>query len=64
MKPLQTGQHWDVKGKQIEITAIGKLLVNYRLTKHCGMRRPFNFVESKADLEKYLKDQKAIVVKA
>ncbi|MBI3849392.1 MAG: hypothetical protein HY298_03725 [Verrucomicrobia bacterium] len=63
MKPLETGQVWRVAELNLQVGMIGKWLVHYKLAKPDAVRIP-NSVGGKATVEKYLKENKAVLVKA
>ena len=61
-KPLAPGQAWRVLGLILRVEMVGKLLVHYKLAKPDAIRMP-NLVNSKATIEKYLKHNKAVLVR-
>jgi len=63
MKPLETGQLWRMAGSNLQVGLVGKLLVHYKLAKPDAVRIP-NSVSAKATVEKFLKKNKAVLVKA
>lgn len=64
MTPLETGQLWKMNDSRVEITMVGKLLVHFRHFRGDAKRTSHTSLQSKADLEKYLKKHKAVVVSA
>jgi hypothetical protein len=61
-KPLEDGQTWRVAGMNLQVNLVGKLLVHYKLAKPDAVRIP-NLVNSKATIEKYLKKNKAVLIR-
>jgi hypothetical protein len=62
LPPLETGQVWRVAaGLHVHVGMIGKLLVNYKLAKPNAVRVP-NSVAGKSTLEKYLKENKGVLI--
>jgi hypothetical protein len=59
---LETGQLWRVAEMNLRVGLVGKMLVHYKLAKPTAVRIP-NSVSAKATLEKYLKKNKAVLVK-
>ena len=62
-KPLEAGQTWEVAGLNLQVSLVGKMLVHYKLAKPGAVRIP-NLVNGRATIEKYLKKNKAVLVKA
>ena len=60
--PLADGQVWRMNELQLQVDLVGKLLVHYKLAKPDAVRIP-NSISSKASIEKYLKKNKAVLVK-
>ena len=60
-KPLETGQVWRMEDSHLDIDLVGKYLVHYKLIKHQAKRTPMSLSNIKA-VEKYLKDNKAVLV--
>ena len=58
--PLQTGQVWELEGSNVHIGLIGKTLVHYKHFKGDTKRAPIS-LSGKTVLEKYLKENKAIL---
>ena len=63
LKPLETGQVWRVAEMNLQVGMIGKWLVHYKLAKPDAVRIP-NSCSARAAVEKYLKKNKAVLVKA
>ena len=61
-QPLETGQLWRVADLNLRVGMIGKILVHYKLARPNAIRIP-NSVSGKTTLEKYLKDNKGVLVK-
>ena len=61
-QPLETGQVWRVTGLNFEVGLIGKWLVHYKVSKPNAVRIP-NRVGGRTDIEKYLKKNKAVLIK-
>jgi hypothetical protein len=62
LQPLETGQVWRVMGLKLEVGLIGKWLVHYKLSKPNAVRIP-NSVGGRTTIEKYLKKNKAVLIK-
>ena len=60
-KPLETGQVWRMEDSHLDIDLVGKYLMHYKLIKHQAKRTPRSLSSIKA-VEKYLKDNKAVLV--
>jgi hypothetical protein len=60
-KPLETGQVWRMENSHLDIDLVGKYLVHYKLIKQEVKRTPMSLSSIK-DVEKYLKDNKAVLV--
>ena len=61
LKPLQTGQVWQMEDSHLQVDLVGKHLVHYKLVKREAKRTPTSLSNIKA-VEKYLKDNKAVLV--
>ena len=61
LKPFQAGQIWEVAEMSVRIEMVGKTLVQYKRYKGKARGVPTSF-SRKAVLEKYLTDNKAILV--
>jgi len=60
---LETGQIWEMEDSNLHIGIVGKTLVHYKHFKGAVKRAP-NSLASKTVLEKYLKQNKAVLVQA
>lgn len=63
MEPLADGQMWHMPESVLRVDMVGKLLVHYKLGKHNAVRVS-NSVSSKSSIEKFLKKNKAVLVKS
>jgi hypothetical protein len=63
LKPLETGQVWRMAELNLQVGLVGKLLVHYKLAKPDAVRIP-NSVSAKTTVEKFLKKNKAVLVRA
>ena len=61
-KPLEAGQLWRLGEAELKIEMVGKLLVHYRLALPKAVRVAIS-VPSITSLEKYMKANKAVLVK-
>ena len=61
LKPLETGQVWRMEDSCLRIELVGKRLVHYKLVKGQAKRTPLS-LSNKRSVEKYLKDNKAVLV--
>jgi hypothetical protein len=61
LKPFQAGQVWEVADTSLRIGLVGKTLIHYKRYKGKTQGVPTS-ISSKTDLEKFLKDNKAILV--
>ena len=61
LKPLQTGQVWQMEDANLHIGVVGKRLVHYKLFRGQTMRAPIS-LSGIGVLEKYLKQSKAVLV--
>jgi hypothetical protein len=61
-QPLETGQVWRVTGLNFEVGLIGKWLVHYKVSRPNAVRIP-NRVGGRTTIEKYLKKNKAVLIK-
>src|SRR5476651_1552305 len=62
MQPLETGQVWRMAELNLQVGLVGKLLVHYKLAAPNAVRVS-NSVGGRAAVEKYLKTNKAVLVK-
>jgi len=61
LKPLETGQVWQMEDSHLQVDLVGKHLVHYKLIKHEAKRTPMSLCSKKA-VEKYLKSNNAVLV--
>jgi len=61
-RPLEDGQVWRMAELNLQVGMVGKLLVHYKLAKPNAVRIP-NLVGSIATIEKYLKKNKAVLMR-
>ncbi len=61
-RPLETGQVWRMADLNLQVGMVGKLLVHYKLAKPNAVRIP-NSVSSKETVEKFLKKNKAVLMR-
>jgi len=61
LKPLETGQVWRMGGSNLHVELVGKRLVHYKLVKENAKRTPTS-LSVKTVVEKYLKENKAVLV--
>jgi hypothetical protein len=62
MKPLADGQVWRMAELNLRVESVGKLLVHYKLAKPDAIRMP-NLVNGISTIQKYLKKNKAVLVR-
>jgi hypothetical protein len=62
LKPLANGQIWRMAELNLKVESVGKLLVHYKLAKPNAVRVP-NLVNGIGTIEKYLKRNKAVLVR-
>jgi len=62
LQPLEAGQLWRMREFNLQVGLVGKVLVHYKLAKPKAVRVA-NSVSSKVNVEKYLKKNKAVLVK-
>ena len=58
---LETGQTWRMEGSRLLVELVGKHLVHYKLIKGEAKRTPLS-LSNKKSVEKYLRDNKAVLV--
>ena len=63
LKPLETGQVWRMEDSRLHIELVGKHLVHYKLIKGGAKRTPMS-LSNKKSVEKYLKDNQAVLDQA
>ena len=61
LKPLESGQIWELQDSNLHIGMIGKTLVHYKHYKGKTKRAPISLTGKKT-LERYLQQNKAILV--
>jgi hypothetical protein len=62
VQPLVAGQVWRMAEMELRVGQVGNLFVNYKLAKP-DAARVANSVSSKENVQKYLKKNKAVLVK-
>ena len=62
VRPLADGQVWRMADLNLKVESVGKLLVHYKLAKPDAIRMP-NLINSIATIQKYLKKNKAVLVR-
>ena len=62
LQPLETGQLWRMSELNLKVGLIGKWLVHYKLAKPDAVRSA-NSVSSRTNVEKYLKKNKAVLIR-
>ncbi|MGH7950804.1 MAG: hypothetical protein ACREFE_02640 [Limisphaerales bacterium] len=62
LQPLETGQVWRMTELNLQVGLVGKLLVHYKLAKPDAVRIP-NSVSAKTTVEKFLKKNKAVLIR-
>ena len=62
-QPLAAGQLWRMAEANLQVGMVGKFLVHYKLAKPNAVRSS-NSVGGKTTIEKFLKKNKAVLVKA
>jgi len=62
LQPLEAGQVWRMHEMNLQVGMVGKLLVHYKLAKPDAVRIP-NHCSGITTVEKYLKKNKAVLVK-
>jgi hypothetical protein len=62
MPPLEAGQIWRMAELNLQVGLVGKLLVHYKLAKPDAVRIA-NSVGGRTTVEKYLKTNKAVLVR-
>ena len=63
LPPLEAGQVWHMPEMNRQVGMVGKLLVHYKLAKPDAVRIP-NSCSGITTVEKYLKKNRAVLVKA
>ena len=62
LKPLESGQIWRMAELDLQVGLVGKLLVHYKLAKPDAVRIA-NSVGGRSTVEKYLKANKAVLLR-
>lgn len=62
LKPLQTGQVWEVADTNLRIGLIGKTLIHYKRYKGKTRGVPSS-ITSRTELERFLKENNAVLVR-
>jgi hypothetical protein len=62
LKPLADGQVWRMAESSLQVEMVGRLLVHYKLGKH-GAVRISNSIGSQTDIIKFLKKNKAVLMR-
>ena len=62
LEPLADGQVWRMAESSLQVEMVGRLLVHYKLGKHNAVRVS-NSIGSKTNIEKFLKKNKAVLLK-
>jgi len=62
-RPLAKGQVWVTQAANIEIVALGKTLIHYRIMSHIGQKRVSAQISGIQAMENYLKAHVAKLVK-
>ena len=60
--PIATGQTWQLKAGQLQVTGIGKLLASYKVFRAPGQKGVQTQMSGIANLQKYLKTNKAVLI--
>ena len=60
-QPLESGQVWRMAEANLQVSMVGKLLVHYKLGKPNAIRTS-NSCSGIKTIQKYLKDNKAVLV--
>ena len=59
---LATGQFWKTTAADIEIVALGKQLIHYRITRQLGIKGVSAQISGIEAMENYLKTNQALLV--
>jgi hypothetical protein len=62
-QPLAKGQIWKTQAADIEIVALGKELIHYRITKQFGLKRVSAQISGIEAMANYLETNEARLVK-
>ena len=60
--PLAKGQVWKTRAADIEIVALGKRLIHYRITRQFGRKKVSAQISGIEAMENYLKTNQALLV--
>lgn len=60
---IAAGQVWEMAGSKLHVTLIGRTLAHYKHIKTGAVRVPVSLI-NKADLEKFLFKNKAVLVQS
>jgi len=63
LEPFQSGQIWELADSNLHIGTVGKTLVHYKHFKG-GLKRAPISLAAKTTLQKYLKQNKAVLLQA
>ena len=61
--PIAAGQIWRVDGMNLQVARVGPLMVQYKLAKPDALKATSQ-IQSKVEVEKYLKKNKAVLLSA
>ena len=61
--PIAAGQIWRVDGMNLQVARVGPLMVQYKLAKPAALKATSQ-IQSKVEVEKYLKKNKAVLLSA
>ena len=62
-KPLAKGQVWKTGAANIEIVALGRRMIHYRITKNLGLKQVSAQISGIEAMENYLSENAAQLVK-
>jgi hypothetical protein len=62
-RPLATGQIWKTRAADIEIVALGKTLIHYRITRQLGQKGVSAQISGIEAMENYLQTNTAQLVR-
>jgi len=63
LRPLAKGQVWKTRAANIEIVALGKRLIHYRITRQFGRKRVSAQISGIEAMANYLETNEACLVK-
>ena len=61
--PIAAGQIWRVEGMNLQVSKVGPLMVQYKLAAPDALKASSQ-IQSKVEVEKYLKKKKAVLLSA